>query len=228
MKERLSQASDGANQWEKVGQAIGVALGQGIVEKAVSRKNYLLFSITTISFKDKSKDIGFGMFGNVWITNKLDGQDPTQISEEDEYPSVDTSVGIVNETNSLKSEMAPNRDIPVYTSVIGNPIKMGDFQVAEMDFPIEMNWEEASLACAALNDGWRLPTINELKKICSSKEQIGGFEMGDFSYWSSTPFGEGFMEIVHIEGCWGNSSAQDGDKKSMNKARAVRTIEKKY
>ena len=46
-----------------------------------------------------------------------------------------------------------------------------------------MNWEEAKKACADLGDGWRLPTMDELKKMYELKDKIGGFEKG--FYWSS-------------------------------------------
>ena len=46
-----------------------------------------------------------------------------------------------------------------------------------------MNRRMAFKACRAMGDGWRLPTIEELKKIYELKGKIGGF-YGDF-YWSS-------------------------------------------
>lgn len=67
IKKKMSQESDPGNKWEQVGQAIGMAFGQGIIEKSVTRDNYLVFSITKISFGDKSKNIGFGILGQVFL-----------------------------------------------------------------------------------------------------------------------------------------------------------------
>jgi hypothetical protein len=48
----------------------------------------------------------------------------------------------------------------------------------------EMTWYEAKEMCKDFGDGWRLPTIKELKKIYKYKDFIGGFN--DDSYWSNT------------------------------------------
>lgn len=64
------------NQWEQVGQIIGVAIGSSIInmaiENLVSTNNYILFSLTTIKFQGRVKVIGIGLFGNVYLTNNLD------------------------------------------------------------------------------------------------------------------------------------------------------------
>lgn len=49
----------------------------------------------------------------------------------------------------------------------------------------EMKWEDAKKACDTLGDGWRLPTIDEFRKIYKYKDKIGGFGISA-SYWSST------------------------------------------
>jgi uncharacterized protein (TIGR02145 family) len=95
MQDRLTESSGGDNQWEKVGQAIGMALGQGIVEKAVRRENYILFSITRISFMGRLETIGFGVFGKVWITNQLDKK---EYSNESNLDSLDTTNEIFVDT----------------------------------------------------------------------------------------------------------------------------------
>ena len=48
----------------------------------------------------------------------------------------------------------------------------------------EMTWYEAREACADLGDGWRLPTLDELKKIYPLIDKIGGFKKT--TYWSKT------------------------------------------
>jgi hypothetical protein len=70
--------------------------------------------------------------------------------------------------------------------VIGNPIKSGNLEIAEHDFPTQMTWHEAKSACAALGDCWRLPTKEELNELYSLKDEIGGF--ADAYYWSSNEY----------------------------------------
>jgi tetratricopeptide (TPR) repeat protein len=74
MKEKMEESSDSEskNEWQKAGEAIGMAIGKGFVEKAVSRDNYILFSLTKVSFGDNVKQIGVGAFGNVFIFEDYD------------------------------------------------------------------------------------------------------------------------------------------------------------
>ena len=71
------------------------------------------------------------------------------------------------------------------TTIIGKslPIIVGDFQVAENDFPIKMNWKDANIECAKLGNGWRLPTNDELNLLFQNKAKIGGFK--NDGYWSA-------------------------------------------
>ena len=81
----------------------------------------------------------------------------------------------------LIEEYSSNTD---YENIIGVPIKIGNLEVAQYDFPNKMNWYEANRAFHKLGDGWRLPTKDELNTLYQNKTAIGGFE-NDF-YWSST------------------------------------------
>jgi len=60
-------------------------------------------------------------------------------------------------------------------------------QVAKEDFPNEMNWYNAMSACQNLGNGWRLPSIDELKAMY---EQLHTKGKGNFRtnvwYWSSS------------------------------------------
>ena len=68
--------------------------------------------------------------------------------------------------------------------IIGNPIKIEKFEVAQYDFPNGMNWKDAKAECAKLGKGWRLPTKDELNIMYENKDKIGGFASS--YYWSST------------------------------------------
>lgn len=64
------------NEWEKAGNALGFMLGgaiiEGVVSNVVTIDNYVVFSFTRISWGGESKVIGVGVFGNVFLTSKLD------------------------------------------------------------------------------------------------------------------------------------------------------------
>lgn len=68
--------ADTNNEGEKSGQAIGMMLGvvlvNQIIDNLVSTDNYVLFSMTKITWDGKTKVIGIGAFGNVYLTGKLD------------------------------------------------------------------------------------------------------------------------------------------------------------
>jgi hypothetical protein len=70
------------------------------------------------------------------------------------------------------------------SEIIGVPIKIGDIEVAQFDFPNQMDWHTAVNSTLALGVGWRLPTKKELNLIYKNKEIIGEFTRLD--YWSST------------------------------------------
>lgn len=73
MKESLSKTDNG---WEQVGQAIGLMLGNAIIDKVldnfVSTDNYLVCSTTKITWNGETKIVGIGAFGNVFLTKELD------------------------------------------------------------------------------------------------------------------------------------------------------------
>ena len=71
-------------------------------------------------------------------------------------------------------------------SVIGKPIRLQKFEVAQHDFPEAMTWDNAKAACAKLGKGWRLPTENELNVMYKNKKKIGGFASN--IYWSSKEY----------------------------------------
>ena len=80
------------------------------------------------------------------------------------------------------SSESPMNDIE--NNIIGKPFKIGVLEIAEKDFPNQMNWVDAKKACNNLGDGWRLPTIEELDILYQNKDKISGFTNGN--YWSST------------------------------------------
>ena len=61
--------------------------------------------------------------------------------------------------------------------------KIGNLEVMKEDLG-RMSWDDAKKTCAALGDGWRLPTKQELEILYVNNQRIGGFD--DNYYWSST------------------------------------------
>ena len=106
-------------------------------------------------------------------------------------------------------------------NVIGKPIKIGYFIVAENDFPNKLYWKEAKVACTKLGKGWRLPTKSELNIMYINKGKIGGFER--YSYWSSSEYVTNFAWGQDFyNGNTGYSGKDDND--SPFYVRAVRTF----
>lgn len=72
-------------------------------------------------------------------------------------------------------------------------------QVAKEDLPEKMLWENASLACAAMGNGWRLPTRNELDMMYRQLYKEGKGNFKPYWYWSKSQyvmhmhFGSGFV-----------------------------------
>ena len=71
-----------------------------------------------------------------------------------------------------------------FENIIGTTIKIGNLEVAQYDFPKEVNWNDANEACTALGEGWRLPDNKELNILYQNKNKIGGFV--NYYYWSLT------------------------------------------
>ena len=71
-----------------------------------------------------------------------------------------------------------------YKNIIGKPFKIDNIEVAQYDFPEQMNWEDAKIYCTNLGEGWRLPTIEELNYLHKNRRTSGSFT-GNI-YWSST------------------------------------------
>lgn len=60
---------------ETEGQAFGALIGGALidrmVETVVSTDSYLIFSTTKVTWEGKTRVIGFGVFGNVYITGQV-------------------------------------------------------------------------------------------------------------------------------------------------------------
>ena len=112
-------------------------------------------------------------------------------------------------------------------SIIGNPIKIGNLLVAQNDFPKEMGSNEADKVCKKLGNGWRLPSIDELKLIykLAQKNNAGNFSMNRY-YWSGTIYiGKIPPPYISLDFCTGEEDWSDlYDPNNFPKTRAVKSI----
>ncbi|NUY79669.1 DUF4359 domain-containing protein [Flavobacterium sp. MAH-1] len=70
-----SNAQTADNEWSKAGQGFGNLLASALIDRlvdgAVTSENYVLFSLTKVTWEGQEKNIGFGAFGNVWLSKNL-------------------------------------------------------------------------------------------------------------------------------------------------------------
>jgi hypothetical protein len=99
-----------------------------------------------------------------------------------------------------------------------------NLQVAIKDFENPMTWESANIFCVDLGDGWRLPTIEEMKEINSTLKNSYSSKIQNKIYWSKED-----IDISHAR-CFNfyNGSEEDREyyqrKTTKNNVRAVRII----
>jgi hypothetical protein len=83
-----------------------------------------------------------------------------------------------------------------YLDAIGKPKKFDKIEIAQFDIPMNMTWEDACAVCDSLGEGWRLPTLKELKEMYKHRARIGEFiteieedeEAELLYYWSADDY----------------------------------------
>ena len=72
----------------KIGNSLGLLMGDTFIDKMtdgfVTRKNYILFSLTNAEFNNENKIIGLGVLGNIFISDKIDDIFKTPKEKEEE------------------------------------------------------------------------------------------------------------------------------------------------
>lgn len=104
-------------------------------------------------------------------------------------------------------------------SIIGKPIVLEKFEIAQHDFPPLLNWDDAVKVCASLGDGWRLPTKDELQLFYKSNESLS--ISNNNSYWSSTNFEKGYYWSQYF----GDGFQYNLRIDNYNSVRAIRDID---
>lgn len=77
-------------------------------------------------------------------------------------------------TNQAEMVSAPN-------DMVGNPTTVNNIEVAQYDLPGIMTHAEAKVESEKIGNGWRLPTLAELKMLYQNKDQIQNFAVW---YWA--------------------------------------------
>lgn len=67
-----ANSTSGNSGLEALGNLLGTSLINTFIENNVSCDNYLLFSITKITYEGESKSIGLGFLANVFLSSKVD------------------------------------------------------------------------------------------------------------------------------------------------------------
>ena len=72
LDESMAEKSEGEENFASgFASLIGNTMVNSIVDNTVTADNYLLFSLTKISHEGNAKRIGFGAFGNVWLSKEV-------------------------------------------------------------------------------------------------------------------------------------------------------------
>ena len=82
---------------------------------------------------------------------------------------------LVSSINFILEMLFSSKPPKEYLDAIGKPIKFDNIEIAQFDIPMNMTWEDACAVCDSLGEGWRLPTLKELKEIYKHRKRIGEF-----------------------------------------------------
>lgn len=64
--------ADSENAFAALGSLLGNTLINSLIENAITRDNYVIFSLTKITYEGEEKSIGYGVFGNVFLSEKIE------------------------------------------------------------------------------------------------------------------------------------------------------------
>lgn len=106
MSSEISEIQD--DTFNTLGDGLGLLLGDTFIDKLtdgiVSRENYLLFSLTKADYKGVKKTIGFGILGNVFLSDKIESvfQNEEQNEKQIEETNYIDNTEVVNRTDADK------------------------------------------------------------------------------------------------------------------------------
>jgi uncharacterized protein (TIGR02145 family) len=141
-----------------------------------------------------------------------------------ESKTLDSSMSIGYSVRCIKDSESNNltdKNI-IENPTIGKSMKIGNLEIAQNDFPNKMNWLDAKSACEKLENGWRLPSREELNLLYKKRATIGNL-VADGIYWSSTEVSSDNVWEVDF-GVGGFGDYYVNDKLNNWNVRAVRII----
>jgi hypothetical protein len=155
------------NAFRKISEQLGQTIGKALIDKEIKREDYLIFSI---------------------IKAKYLFNPPTSSINQKKV-----GIGILGNVylSDIFSNRISEKIIESSNPIIGKTIKIGYLEVAEKDFPIQMNWDDAKKQCENLGRRWRLPTKDELTTLYINRDKISNLESDYFAgvyHWSSTEY----------------------------------------
>ncbi|SHG36587.1 DUF4359 domain-containing protein [Flavobacterium johnsoniae] len=71
-KEKTNQNDELSAAGSLMGNALAKSMINMMVDNMVSSSNYILFSTTNVTVEGKTKTIGFGILGNIFLSSKID------------------------------------------------------------------------------------------------------------------------------------------------------------
>ena len=205
VKEKVSAAfennnTDG-NAFQKLGEQLGQTIGMVIIDKMIKRENFLLFSLTKSKFlDDNEKEKIIG----VGILGKV-------------YLYEKFNEGIIEK---LEESQKPKESL---NYIIGN------LEIMKKDLEGTMYLPDAEKIATDKGDGWRVPTIEELKLLYKNRYEIGGFNNRNIDntvYMSSTEaYGDGIYRDINVLNFFDGEIGYDFYAKGPGqKVRLIRTI----
>ena len=93
-----------------------------------------------------------------------------------------TPISITAKILAFKSKTEKATQIRVSTFVVG------EIEVAPFDLPCGGTYAHAMQAIDSIGEGWRLPSVEEMKLLFENKDKIGGFTAN--YYWTSETNGD--------------------------------------
>ena len=233
------ESDNNSNSAQQLGEKIGQSIVEVMIDNMIYRENLIFLSITKTKKRinaagddEGNKTISVGIFGQIFLLKKYDNVskefvDNNGINETEVYATTDSAAVSIDTSSAVnisayEKEIASednstdvNGDI---VDFIGTPIRIGNLEVAQNNFPQLMNWEDAKKACKALSNGWRLPTKDELNILYINKDEIGSFTSE--ACWSSDEAKIGFVWSQNFQ----NGSQNISNMKNLARVRAIRTF----
>ncbi|MDW8850477.1 DUF4359 domain-containing protein [Flavobacterium sp. MMLR14_040] len=75
-KEMAKNDNTSPNQFSQAGKSMGMILAKSminmVIDNSISSSNYILFSTTDVTWEGKTKTVGIGVLGNVFLTSNID------------------------------------------------------------------------------------------------------------------------------------------------------------